>query len=158
MIKPKRLRLHQNSQIWHRASPSWYLTHQWILGQKVKSQGHRVKKCTYLRRKNQNGWKYNDQTCHWDSASWYLAHQWILRQKVKVIGSKCIMLRRGSRAAPSRCSCVVTPGDGPAWPSRHRTVLFNVMSVRHQICTLLSAEPLVTGSGHQYDHINFRPS
>jgi len=35
---------------WHRDSPSRYLDHQWILGQKVKGHGHRIKKCKKSRR------------------------------------------------------------------------------------------------------------
>ena len=32
--------------------------------------------------------------------------------------TKCITLRRDSRAAPSRCGCLVAQRDGPARPSR----------------------------------------
>ena len=39
----KRNGWNQNCQTWHRDGPSRYLAHQWILGQKVKGQGHRVK-------------------------------------------------------------------------------------------------------------------
>jgi len=35
-IEPKRLKLKRKSQTWHRDSPSRYLAHQLILGQKVK--------------------------------------------------------------------------------------------------------------------------
>jgi len=42
--------LNQNRQTWHRDSPSRYVAHQCILGQRVKGQGHRVKKCKKSRR------------------------------------------------------------------------------------------------------------
>ena len=38
------------TKTWHRVSSSRHLTHQWILRQKVKSQGHRVNKCKKTRR------------------------------------------------------------------------------------------------------------
>jgi len=41
--------LNSNRQTWRRDSPSRYLTHQWILGQKIKgqrSQGHKVHNVT----------------------------------------------------------------------------------------------------------------
>ena len=57
--------------------------------------------------------------------------------------TKCITSRRDSRAAPSRCGCLVAQRDGPARPSRRattqprRTVLLKAIewsaSVMHSI-------------------------
>ena len=44
MIKTKTVET-KNFQTWHRNSPSRYIVHQLILGQKVKGQGRRVTKC-----------------------------------------------------------------------------------------------------------------
>jgi len=84
-----------------------------------------------------------------DIPSRYLAHRWILVQKVKDQGhrvTKCITSRRDSRAAPSRCRCVVSHGRLVA--RRHNRAGLSYWrlscSRRHLCtCTLSTAQPLV---------------
>ena len=112
---------------------------------KVKVTGSKMPKI-YLRRLNQNVWKYNHQTWHRDGASEYLAHQRIFRQKVKDQGhkfTKCITSRRDSRALLSLCGCVVARWETVS-KNCHLFVFFKNNSVKRGpisiICGIRSPE------------------
>jgi len=115
-------------------SPSRYLVHQWILGQKVKGQGHRVTKCITSRRDSAAPSRYG----------WFF----VLLKAIEWRRQLCTLSSAQPLVVWTDRHC--TENDHPCWIKRsrkirkqeycpcnaarkHSTVVFNVqaLSLRH---------------------------